>query len=257
MGKSMMLVVSVMMSLTMSGCVSTQPLDANEQMNTGSTFKEAEVVMTAKVISDKDGTILLAEMNEESNSLYVLPSDTPVVDGKEIVAGAIVNLGYDGTVLETYPGQIANPEYIQFVEQEQDLVGLYRMAFADVYEADSGLNEGAEVLAFDLTNAGNLTDEEKQALLYVMWVDTQIETRPGTRAELIEDGLIVTNGDNDPGYFETGILFKLDVTDESTEEITFDIEKWRSGLGAYGFSDCKGTPSADGWTYTYGSAWIS
>lgn len=254
--KSMMLALSVMLSFGGTGCVSTQPLSEGEQMVTGSTFKEAEVVMKAKVISDKDDELLLAEMDEENSSLYVISSDTPAVDGKEILPGAIVNIGYDGMVLETYPGQIANPEYIQFVEQEPDLVGLYRIAFGDIYGADSGLNDGVQVLAFDLTKAGNLSDEEKQALLYLMWVDTQIETRLGTRDELIEEGLIIA-GVGNPGYFEAGILFSIDVTAESAEEIAFDIEKWRSGTGAYGFSNCIATPSADGWTYEYGGAWIS
>lgn len=66
-------------------------------------------------------------------------------------------------------------------------------------------------------------------------------------------------------HWEDGVLFSITPADGHEDEayslpvLFFNAEKWRSSLGAYGFSDCSALwPELGTWTgYTAGSEYIS
>lgn len=74
-----------------------------------------------------------------------------------------------------------------------------------------------------------------------------------TGDELTEEGLI--NKEN--LYFPEGILITIKTEKVKNNSFRFDVEKWRSGLGAIGYDSCEGTFEDGGGTYRLGEAWIS
>lgn len=134
---------------------------------------------------------------------------------------------------------------------DSKLVDFFVTVLEDLWETDPGLNTDAEILAFDLTEAALLTQEEKTALVERFAAAHDAEGRLATFDELVEDGLI------EDLYFENGLLFTLKITDSSAKKFSFDLTKWRSGLGAYFFSDCRAKYSLGAWSYTIGAEMIS
>ncbi len=143
-------------------------------------------------------------------------------------------------------------------DDSNDLVALYRTVFNDLYEKDPALNSDITLIALDLTQAENLSQDQKDTLAELLTEDTGLEVRFSTYSDLLDQRLIVySEGNNSFTFFETGILFTF--TTESVEKgsFRFSADKWRSSLGAYGFSDCTATLTDAGWTYQIGSEFIS
>ncbi len=144
-----------------------------------------------------------------------------------------------------------------------DLCGLYLKVLEDLWEADSGLNGSNKYVSIDLSEApGELTDGEKSAISYIFSKAHHKERLELSYKELAEQGYL--KGDK-PYYFEEGLLFSITDSMKGEEQynglrvIKFDAQKWRSGLGAYCFSDCSAVWSQKGtWTdYNVGSQVIS
>lgn len=51
------------------------------------------------------------------------------------------------------------------------------------------------------------------------------------------------------------LILKLRLSNEN--HFTFTIQKWRSGLGAYWFADCKAVKTDNEWHYEIGAQMIS
>ena len=143
-------------------------------------------------------------------------------------------------------------------EKDNDVVELYRTVFNDLYEMDTALNSDIEFIALDLTRVENLSQEQQESLAQLLVEDTGLEVRFSTYKDLLDQRLIVySEGDSSFTLFETGILFTFVTEDLEEDSFRFSADKWRSSLGAYGFSDCTATLTDDGWTYQVGSEFIS
>ena len=78
-----------------------------------------------------------------------------------------------------------------------------------------------------------------------------LESYPSTFAELEEQGAIVDL------YWEEGLLITFEDQPVENDRFSFQAEKWRSGLGAYFFSQCTAQKSAGTWNYTVEAEAIS
>lgn len=141
-------------------------------------------------------------------------------------------------------------------EEESALVDFYFGVIKDLYEEDHGLNEGAEIIAVDLSNVTNLSDGGKTALLEKVAEEYSAESREASYQELVSEGAI-SNPEEFPS-FDNGLLFSFTDFEATGDTIKFDAEKWRTALGAYFFVDCKAEKGDDGaWTYEVGGYAIS
>ncbi|MBP1757904.1 MAG: hypothetical protein H6Q61_153 [Firmicutes bacterium] len=139
-----------------------------------------------------------------------------------------------------------------------DIVALYRSVLNDLYERDTALNDGIVFIAMDFTRAENLTQEEKDTLAQQFAEDTGLEVRFSTYRDLLDQRLIVySEGTSSFTFFETGILFTFVTEEVEDGSFEFTADKWRSSLGAYGFSDCTATLRDGSWSYEIGSEFIS
>ena len=73
---------------------------SGEEQASGESSQPASVTAVCRVVSN-DGSLLLAGMDGDSN-IYILPPE----DEANLAAGALVQVTYDGTVLETWPAQL-------------------------------------------------------------------------------------------------------------------------------------------------------
>ena len=211
---------------------------------------EGESVLTGKVVwVYENGGILLA--CEDGTDLVSVP--LPENNDMEVTTGQILYITYSGGLMESYPAQISEVLSLKASQQGEDFVGLYLRAITDLWEEDKGLNDAVSLLAFDLTSVSNLTAAEKNALLYLVEMELGIETVPGTFESLSQQGEI----DSEALYFERGLLFEIQLLDEGKSSIQFSASKWRSGLGAYYYSDCTAEESENGWEYTVNAQAIS
>ena len=133
-----------------------------------------------------------------------------------------------------------------------DLSGLYLKVLEDLWEVDSGLNGDIKYISIDLSKApGELTDGEKSAISYVFATSHNQQYLELSFEELREQGYI----EKDELYWEDGLLFSITDSQISEEQyfglrtIKFDAQKWRSGLGAYYFTDCTASwPQMGTWS---------
>jgi len=239
-----LLVIALLIAL--SACTPTKPVN-NSNPHSKNKF-------LGKVIKINDKSILISNAGNEVNSgdLYILSTEHDY-DKEKIKPGAIIEIEYDGTILESYPAQFGNVKNIKFIEMKDDMVGFYEKVFDKLWETDKGLNSDIEILAFDLSKTTNLSDSEKSALIYVLGNKYRLETVSGTFEKLRNDGYI----DKEMLVFKNGILFSFEVTKQSENSFMFNAEKWRSGDGAYFLKDCTAKKTNDVWDYEIGSEAIS
>ena len=205
------------------------------------------------------------------------------------LAGAAVTVTFSGGVQESWPMGFSGLDALDFSTAEFDNLGaLYVTVLEDLWCVDSGLNENITELGVDLS-ATRLTESEQAAVAWAFGQSVGLAPIQATWEELVEQGtitaspLLASGSDpesQEPEHFfyewEDGCLFSITETDEpvifntpamgplSTEEadweaVSFNAQKWRTSLGAYGFSRCAALRHAGGaWTnYTVGDEYIS
>ena len=252
MKRTTFLLVIISLLIMLSGCTSTDK--PNIPVDDISSEEQSKAIYIGKVIKMYDNYMLIAGADENLNSsdLYIASTNIDY-DKDKIKAGAIIKIGYDGEIMESYPAKFGDVRYIKFIEQKEDLVGLYEKVFDKLWETDKGLNTDIDILAFDLSKTTNLSGSEKSALAFVLGNKYSLETVSGTFEELRASGYI----DKENLYFENGILFSFEVTKESNNSFKFNAQKWRSGNGAYFFQDCTAKKTNNGWDFKIGSEAIS
>ena len=242
--------------------------------------------LTCRIVDGaEDGNLLLAELNGDGVYRIGVTEDTPVtLDGESASAnhledGMPITITYDGLVQESYPAGLGEiygiAAYSLGTEQNPgggyyDLCGLYLQVLEDLWEVDSGLNGGVEIIGLDLSQApGGLTESEQAALAWRFGELHGLPVVTGTYEELVEQGYITGEplGDGSAEFleWENGILFSITGSDGqagtaySLPALSFDAEKWRSSLGTYRFNDCFCLwPESGSWsTYSVGSEMIS
>ena len=232
-------------------------------VNEPSQVEKEGYTLNSKVIEVTDTSVLLANMGENTAAgdlYFVSIKDVPIYDkdgqainSEELKAGMMIDVYYDGSILETYPSRVANVSSIYITEEDYDMVGFYMDLVQDIYEDDEALNADINKIVLDLTKTDNITTSEKYALAYLVGNEYSVESFLSTYEQLKEDGYLA----EDYLYFPDGILITIESSEVKKDKFTFSIDKWRSGLGAIGYSDCEAHYKDGQWTYTIGANWIS
>lgn len=292
MKKSRLLSVWALCLCLLAACAAP-PADSGDSPQPGGAPSPAEgeapAVLTLRVVDGATGGDLLLA-GESAGEVYTLSvGEIPVrLDGGTEEAGAgvledgmVVDVAYNGTVLETWPAQLGEISSItawsQGTEKNPggtfyDLCGLYLQVLEDLWERDAGLNsgDGLTYIGVDLSQApGGLTEGEKAALAWRFAEAHGKALVTGTFDQLTAQGYItgepLDGSDAKFMQWEDGVLFSITSADAPADQayslpvLFFNAEKWRSSLGAYGFSDCSALwPELGTWTgYTVGSEYIS
>ena len=213
---------------------------SNEEQSGGESTQPASVTTVCRVVSN-DGSLLLAGMDGDPNIYTLTPEDDT-----NLAAGALVEVTYDGTVLESWPTQFSGVTALGTARGGfDDRCALYLQVLEDLWEVDDGLNSDLTYIGVDLSRT-SLSDSERAAVAWAFAGRHGGELLTGTWGELADQGYI----DRENLNWEDGILFSIAEKEMegvySLTPVTFDAEKWRSGLGAYFFCDCTSVQSAGG-----------
>ena len=235
--------------------------------------------MTLRIVSSAEtGELVLAENSETGSGVYTLstrslsrkdlPKD-PLQDGQ------LINVYYE-SFTESWPMNFGGVSAIEIVDSSfNNRAAIYLQVLEDLWDKDSGLNDGVEIIGVDLSQT-SLTPAEQSAVAWVFAGNRGTDLVEGSLEELIAQGYITavplsSTGSgvdlNDPKYYwyhwENGCHFSIT---EPPEEIAdaytlslFDAQKWRSSMGAYFFSNCWLIPAeTGGWSgYDIGAEAIS
>ena len=206
--------------------------------------------LRAKIIEVNDASLLVAE---ESGDLYTVnTANAEITTSVLLRPGMTVEIGYSGDVAESYPMQITDAARISSVADGGDLVGLYLQIAEDLWrDAGEGLTSDIDTVAFNLSEAQNLSRGEKNALLYLASGKFGYETVEGTIDELREQGYI------EDMWFPHGVLFNFYNMTFEEDSFDFAAQIWRSGSGAIIYGECKASLTNGIWSYEPGGWAIS
>ena len=292
---SLLLILSLLCAL-LAGCAGTACPPASGGGDQEPLPKTEGAVARCRVVAVSEGnTLLLADVDSERGDIYTLDAGglplyrEPTERGElladgQLAAGALVEVAFGGDILESYPALFGEVERITVLPDEfDDRCALYLRVLNDLWGKDEGLNSsGVEYISVDLA-ATSLTPAERSAVAWTFAQSHSAEPLELNYEQLCEEGYISgLEGENIFPAWENGVLFTITETDdpvtfnlpslsEGGEEpsmsqfnikntVSFDASKWRTALGAYGFSKCVAVQNNDGVWGDYrinGPEWIS
>jgi hypothetical protein len=254
-------------------CAET-PGEANPTCGPGVPYR-----MTCRIVDGAEsGHLLLAEYSETVRGIYTLSMDSLTFEPQftePLRNGQLIDVYY-GAFTESWPMNFGGVTAIEIVNGGfDDRCVLYLDVLEDLWDVDSSLNDGVEVIGVDLSQT-SLSPAEQAAVSWVFAGNHGAELAEGSVADLVEQGWITATPLSISGsgidltepqhYFyewKNGCHFSIkehpvDGT-YSLTPVTFDAQKWRSSLGAYFFCDCTALQSPLGeWSeYQIGTEAIS
>lgn len=293
---SLLLALTLLCAL-LAGCAGKAACPpASDGGNQEPSPKTEGAVARCRVVAVGEGnTLLLADVDSERGDIYTLDASraSPVPRARrsaaslladsQLAAGALVEVAYGGDILESYPALFGGVERITVLpEKFDDRCALYLRVLGDLWGKDTGLNGGADYISVDLA-ATSLTPAERSAVAWTFAQSHGAEPMELSYEQLCAEGYISgLEGEDIFPAWENGVLFTITETDdpvtfnlpslsEGGEEpsmsqfnikntVSFDASKWRTALGAYGFSKCVAVQNNDGVWGDYrinGPEWIS
>lgn len=166
--------------------------------------------VTCRVVDVQDGQAILAQAEGRASDVYALPLEgVPVTyahpDQTALRPGDLVQVGYGGTIQETFPAQLGNVEAIQVQAQGfDDLCALYLQVFQDLWDTDAALNAEITQLGLDLSQT-RLPPAEQSALGVALGWRWDLPVRQATWEELVQDGTI----DEENLLWEDGLFLSI------------------------------------------------
>ena len=292
---SLLLILSLLCAL-LAGCAGTACPPASGGGNQEPSPKTEGAVARCRVVAVGEGnTLLLADVESERGDIYTLDASglplyrEPTERGElladsQLAAGALVEVAFGGDILESYPALFGGVERITVLpDRFDDRCALYLRVLGDLWGKDEGLNSsGVEYISVDLA-ATSLTPAERSAVAWTFAQSHSAEPMELSYEQLCTEGYIsgLTGEDIFPAW-ENGVLFTITETDDPVtfnlpslseggelpsmtqynikNTVSFDASKWRTALGAYGFSECVAAQDNSGVWGDYhinGPEWIS
>ena len=162
--------------------------------------------MTCRIVDGaEEGELVLAGPGG-AGDVYTLDTEGLAVDGT-LADGAVVEVGFDGMILETYPAKFGHVTGVTVLEEPaDDRCGLYLQVLSDLWEVDTALNTGLEELGVDLSGLTDLTGSEKSALAWVFGNAHGLMPITGTLEEIWEAGYLTPMTGPAEGYEDSVAL---------------------------------------------------
>ena len=292
---SLLLILSLLCAL-LAGCAGTACPPASGGGDQEPSPKGAPATARCRVVSvSENNVLLLADVDSERGDIYTLDASglplyrEPTERGElladgQLAVGALVEVAFGGDILESYPALFGGVERITVLPDEfDDRCALYLRVLNDLWGKDEGLNSsGVEYISVDLS-ATSLSPAERSAVAWTFAQSHSAEPMELSYEQLCAEGYISgLTGENAFPQWEKGILFTITETDDPVtfnlpslseggelpsmtqynikNTVSFDASKWRTALGAYGFSECVAAQDNSGVWGDYrinGPEWIS
>lgn len=232
-----------------------KPVDVSAK---GTPEMQEGITARFEIIDVDKGRLLVSGM-DETKGLYSVGHgailegrDGQSIQVSDLKTGMIVELSWEGYVLESYPGQFAYQKLKVTDEAGSSELEFYKELIRELAEVDPGLNDDISQSYFDFTKVNSLSDEEKEGLAYAGGTYFGAMGGLATEEELSERGIL------DPVKgIEKGVLVTIEEISSEENQIKCNARKFRSGTGAYYFNDVTAHCKDGKWTYTIGGHMIS
>lgn len=214
----------------------------------------AVVTMEMKICTVNGSSVRGVGLSETYPEAYCFSCTPEQLRGADaVLPGMVVEIGFDGNVMETWPAQI-QAETVTLKEKQTDYFSLYKKILEDLYGEDPGLNSGAEYFGFDLAEIGALSAGEKALLAFDFSAEHNATPLEGTLQELMEQEYI----DEEALYWENGVHFTINEEKIEGNTVSCSVRKWKGGLGAVGYPVRAAWEDPEGWSFEeIGTVWMS
>ncbi len=243
-------------SPTAGGSTDSMPETGSSQAGPESpqAAKTSDVTMEIKICTVSGNNVQGVGLTESYGEAYDFSCAPEQLKGADaLLPGMVVKVGFDGTVLETWPAQI-RAETVTVKDQQPDYYSLYLHILKDIYGEDPGLNDAEHYFGFDFTGIEKLSEEEKMLLAWNFSSEYGVEPLHGTLQELMDQGYI----DEEGLYWEDGLHFKIEEKECKDNTVSYSVQKWKSGLGAVGYENTASLDKNGKWIFSeISSMWIS
>lgn len=241
---------------TPQSTVSSSPpgLESSQPSSTFSPVEASAVTAEIKICTVDGNSVRGVGLTEAYHEVYDFSCAPEQLNGADaLLPGMVVEIGFDGTVLETWPAQI-HAETVTFKEQQTDYYSLYLQILEDIYGEDDGLNSGADYFGFDFTEIEHLSESEKSLLAWNFSTSHGAEPIMGTLRELMDDGTI----NEEELYWEDGLHFTVKEKEVKDNTVSYSVEKWKGGLGAMGYENSADLAPDGQWVFSkISTMWIA
>ena len=229
-----------------------------EPSNTTATHNFEYVTFDAEVMKREGTNLLLGDLGDTVGSIFYLTTDD-----ENIKAGDIVEVTFNGMIMESYPPQLGDPS-LELKEQGTSVLPMLEEIFYELWERDEGLNDNIDLIAVDSDKINVLSNIEKEAFCKIldnyMYSNHDVTVIQSNYEKLKAENMLAPYGDKKDAYhFENGLLFSFDTQEDTLIPVTsfsMTVSKWRSPLGAYGFVISSKLENNE-WTYEIENEFIS
>lgn len=264
------LILALIFSLSLSACAANQsgttPTPSENkgpQSDSGTVTKRFRIITSDNgamplLLAEQDGGAVLSLRYEDCTKVTFEGMTDEELAASDIafLPGVLAEITWDGSILATYPSRFSGNVSVKILKDGfDDWSRLCLDVLEDLWTNDEGLSEDIEELGVDLSKSG-LSESEQTAVAMAFGSAHGFTPICATWEELADRGYI----DREKLSWDMGCLFSIEAKEGSDESaMVFDASKWRSGLGAYFFTDCTAERDADGhWgEYTIGAEAIA
>ena len=256
-----LILITLCTALLLTGCGKQEVVTSTappEPSSTAATHNFEYVTFDAEVMKREGTNLLLGDLGDTVGSIFYLTTDD-----ENIKAGDIVEVTFNGMIMESYPPQLGDPS-LKLKEQGTSVLPMLEEIFYELWERDEGLNDNIDLIAVDSDKINVLSDIEKEAFCKIldnyMYTKYDISVIASNYEKLKAENMLAPYGDiKDAYHFENGLLFSFDTQEDTLIPITslsMTVSKWRSPLGAYGFVINSKLENNE-WTYEIENEFIS
>ena len=209
-------------ALLLTGCGKQEVVTSTappEPSNTTATHNFEYVTFDAEVMKREGNNLLLGDLGDTVGSIFYLTTDD-----ENIKAGDIVEVTFNGMIMESYPPQLGDPS-LKLKEQGTSILPMLEEIFYELWERDEGLNDNIDLIAVDSDKINVLSDIEKEAFCKIldnyMYTKYDISVIASNYEKLKAENMLAPYGDiKDAYHFENGLLFSFDTQEDTLIPIT-------------------------------------
>lgn len=246
--------VLIMMTILFVGCndnVTQEDLGQGLITNNKTTD---EVVSRAKILDIYDNSVLMCGIEGEIETLYSLTTMNKENLPEDVKAGSIIDIYFDGLVMESYPARISNINKSEIVRQDGDFVGLFTKILKELNDKNNNYYQDVyKAIRIQTDTKDILSKDEKSGLTYV--IDTKIDIANSFQVSNIEQDL---EFGLDTENTEEVLIFNITVNEIGEEGFTFDIGLSYPDLKIInGYNSCRVNFNEGELEYIQGEEYIS
>lgn len=237
-----LILLTLCAAFLLTGCgkqeIATSAAPPEPINSTTATHNFEYVTFDAKVMKREGNNLLLGDLGDTVGSIFYLTTDDDTIK-----AGDIVEVTFNGMIMEIYPPQLGDPS-LKLKEQGTSILPMLEELYHELWERDRLLNEDLDIIAMDFDKISILSDVEKEAFCKIldnyMYSNHNISVIESNFEKLKAENMLKPFGDIENSYqFENGLLVSFESQEDTSLPVTsftMSITKWRSPVGAYGIN---------------------